>query len=336
MVTIKMVAARCGLSVAAVSRALNFQPGVGAERAEWIRQVAKEMGYVPNAAARALKTNRTNIIGVLYHNRLAHEFFSVVLEGIHEEAERWGYEITFLNRSPEGTYYDHARQRRCAGVVVAQGLFDYDNVMTLIDSPIPTVSIENQYPGGTTVTADNENAMREVVHYLHGMGHRRIACIHGEAGQVMRARLAGFLNGCEACGISVPEAYIRASHFRTPDMAADETRALLALPEPPTCILYPDDVSYLGGMAEIERQGLSIPGDVSCVGFDGVSMSRALRPRLTTWYQDAGEMGAAAVREIIRAIEDPKGRTARVVTVPGRLQPGDTVRRLGEAAGASV
>jgi len=335
MVTIKMIAARCGLSVAAVSRALNHQPGVSAERAEWVRQVAREMGYVPNTAARELKTNRTSTIGVLYHNRLAHEFFSVVLEGIHEEAERWGYGITFLNRSPESSYYEHARQRRCAGVVVAQGLFDVDNVMSLIESPIPTVSIENQYPGGTTIVADNENALREVVRYLHGMGHRRIACIHGEEGQVMRERLAGFLRGCEEVGIAVPDTYVRASHFRTPDMAADATRALLALPEPPTCILYPDDVSYLGGMAEIERQGLSIPGDVSCVGFDGVSMSRALRPRLTTWYQDAGEMGAAAVREVIRAIEEPGSDVPRTVTVPGRLQQGDTVRRLTDASQAA-
>lgn len=324
MVTIKMIAARCGLSVAAVSRALNHQSGVGAERAEWVRQVAREMGYVPNTAARELKTNRTSTIGVLYHNRLAHEFFSVVLEGIHEEAERWGYGITFLNRNPEGSYYEHARQRRCAGVVIAQGLFDYDNVMTLINSPIPTVSIENQYPGGTTIVNDNVHAMEEVVRYLHGRGHRRIACIHGEEGQVTHERLEGYLRGCAACGISVPDGYVRASHFRSPDMAAEATRALLALPQPPSCILYPDDVSYLGGMAEIERQGLSIPEDISCVGFDGVSMSQALRPRLTTWYQDAGEMGAAAVREVIRGIEERGGGT-RTVTVPGHLLLGESV-----------
>lgn len=330
MVTIKMIAAKCGLSVAAVSRALNNQPGVGAERAAWVRQVAQEMGYYPNAAARALKTNRSNIIGVLYHNRLAHEFFSVVLEGIHEEAERHGYEITFLNSHPTVSYYEHARQRRCAGVVVAQDLFDYNSVMTLVGSEIPTVLLEKPYPGGTTVSTDNVSAMQEIVCYLHERGHSRIAFIHGEEGAVTQERIAGFFRGCRGCGIAVPDEYICPSHFRTPDMAADATRALLALPKPPTCILYPDDVSYLGGMAEIERQGLSIPKDISCVGFDGVSMSRALRPRLTTYYQDAERMGQTAVREVISAIEDPRCYVPRTISVSGRLLEGDTVRDLRE------
>lgn len=328
MVTIKMIAEKCGLSVAAVSRALNYQSGVGAERAEQVRRIAQEMGYVPNAAARELKTNRSNIIGVLYHNRLAHEFFSVVLEGIHEEAERHGYGIIFLNSHPHVSYYEHARQRRCAGVVVAQDIFDHDSVMTLMGSSIPTVSIENPYPGGTTISTDNVGAMQEIVHHLHDRGHRRIALIHGESCQVTQERMAGFFRGCRECGITIPDEYVRASCFRTPDMAAEATRELLALPKPPTCILYPDDVSYLGGMAEIERQGLSIPGDISCVGFDGVSMSRALRPRLTTYYQDAEMMGCLAAREVISAIEDPRCYVPRTIHVSGRLQEGDTVRDL--------
>lgn len=330
MVTIKMIAAKCGLSVAAVSRALNHQPGVSVERAEWVRQVAKEMGYYPNSAARALKTNRSNIIGVLYHNRLAHEFFSVVLEGIHEEAERHGYEITFLNNHPPVSYFEHARQRRCAGVVVAQDLFDYDSVMTLVGSSIPTVTLEKPYPGGTTISTDNFSAMQEIVHYLHDKGHSRIAFIHGEECQVTQERLAGFFRGCRECGILVPDDYICPSHFRASDAAREATCKLLALPKPPTCILYPDDVSYLGGMAEIERRGLSIPKDISCVGFDGVSMSQALRPRLTTYYQDAETLGCLAAREVISAIEDPRCYVPRAISIPGRLQEGDSVRDLKE------
>ncbi len=328
MVTIKTVAERCGLSTAAVSRALNHQPGVSPERAEWVRQVAREMGYCPNAAARTLKTNRSKIIGVLYRNRLAHEFFSVVLEGLHEEAERCGYELTFLNSSAAMSYYDHARQRQCAGVVVAQGEYQSDYVMGLVGSTMPTVTIEHKHPGGTTIIGDNVGAMKELVHYLHGLGHRRIAFIHGEIGQVTRERIDGFLAGCRECGIEAPEEYLRQGKYRQPEDAEEETRALLALPERPTCILFPDDVSYLGGRKEIERQGLSIPRDVSCVGFDGGLMSHVLR--LTTYYQDAEQMGQLAARELIRSIENPGMDPDRTVTVSGRVQPGDTVRDLTE------
>lgn len=329
MVTIKMIAQRCDLSTAAVSRALNHLPGVSQKNAERVRQVAKEMGYYPNIAARALKTNRTKIIGILYRNLFAHEFFSVVLEGIQVEAERSGYELVFLNSRPDGSYYEHACQRQCAGVIVVQGMFDYDRVMTLVQSSIPTVSIECEYPGSVTITNDNVGSMEEVVHYLHDqMGHSRIAYIHGEMVQVTSERLAGFFRGCRDCGISVPLEYIRPAHFRTPYMSGDITRELLALPKPPTCILYPDDVSYLGGMAEIERQGLRIPDDISCFGFDGVALSRAVRPMLTTYFQDAEQMGARAAREVIDAIEDPRCYVPRTISISGKLQLGGTVRSL--------
>ncbi len=328
MVTIKTVAEKCGLSTAAVSRALNHQPGINPERAAWVRQVAREMGYHPNAAARTLKTSRSKVIGVLFRNQLGHEFFSVVLEGIHEAAERSGYELTFLNSDPGMSYYDHARQRQCAGVVVAQGTFLPDYVEELVMSDLPTVTIEQKYATSTTIMGDNVGAMEEIVHYLHGMGHERIAFIHGQMGQVTQERLAGFVRGCRDCGITVPEDYIRQGHFRTPPSSGDQTRALLALPKPPTCILYPDDVSYLGGMAEIERQGLRIPEDISCFGFDGVMLSSALRPRLTTYHQDAKGMGERTAQELINAIEDPRCAVSRTVLVPGHIQYGDTVKDL--------
>lgn len=329
MVTIKLIAQRCGLSTAAVSRALNHLPGVSPENAERVRQLAKEMGYVPNAAARTLKTNRTKVIGILYRNLLGHEFFSMVLEGIHSEAERCGYELTFLNSSPEGSFFEHARQRQCAGVILVQGDFNRDKVLTLINSAIPTVSIENEYPCGTTIVNDNVGAMEQIVHYLHDeMGHTRIAFIHGEICQVTNERLSGFYRGCRDCGITVPAEYIRPSHFHMPYLAGDETRALLALPQPPTCILYPDDMSYLGGMAEIERLGLRIPDDISCLGFDGVSISQVIRPQLTTYYQDAGQMGIRAAQEIISAIEAPHCYVSGTVVIAGKLLKCGTVRSL--------
>lgn len=335
MVTIKMIAQRCGLSTAAVSRALNHLPGVSQKNAERVRQIALEMGYYPNEAARMLKTSRSNMIGVLYRNKMAHEFFASVLEGIHMEAERSGYELVFLNRNPGMSYLDHARQRQCAGVVVVQGqLYDYENVMSLVRSNIPTVSVEYEYQGGTMIINDNVGAMEELVHYLHDeMGHSRIAFIHGESCQVTGERLAGFLRGCRDCGIVIPEEYVREGLFRTPDESALLTRELLAMPQRPTCILYPDDVSYLGGVAEIRRHGLSVPEDISCVGFDGVSLSRAVCPQLTTYYQDGEQMGIRATQEVISAIEDPRCAVPRTVLVNGHIQKGETVKDLrGEAS----
>lgn len=330
MVTIKMIARECGLSAATVSRALNYQPGVSVRQAEHIRQVAEQMGYVPNAAARTLKTNRSNIIGVLYRNLMAHEFFSSVLEGIHAEAERCGYELAFLNRNPAGNYLEHARQRQCAGVIVVQGqLYDFEKIMSLMRSDIPTVSIEYEFPDGTMIVNDNVESMEKIIHYLHEeMGHSRIAFIHGESCQVTSERLAGFVRGCRACGINVPEEYIRPGRFRTPQVAAQQAAQLMELPKPPTCILFPDDVSFLGGAAALREKGLNVPEDISCFGYDGVSLSMAVTPQLTTYYQDAELMGKRAVQEVVSAIEDPRCAVPRTVMVPGHIQPGGTVKCL--------
>lgn len=329
MVTIKMIAQRCGLSTAAVSRALNHLPGVSAENAERVRQVAKEMGYYPNVAARTLKTNRTRSIGVLYHNLFGHEFFSLVLEGIQQEAIRQGYELVFLSNTTDMPFVEYARQRQYAGVIVVQSLFDHDHAIALAKSDLPAVSIEDALPGLSTICSDNVEAMEAIIRYLHDdMGHSRIAFIHGEDCQVTSERIAGFYRGCRSCGITVPDEYLRFAHFRTPYMSGDVTRELLALPVPPTCILYPDDVSCLGGITEIERQGLRVPDDISVFGFDGVALSRAVRPQLTTYVQDAVQMGACAVQELIDAIEAPRYHIPRTVSIKGKLQLGGTVRSL--------
>ena len=327
MVTIRTIAERCGLSVAAVSRALNGRSGISEERAEQVRRIAQELGYQPNEAARTLKTNRSNLIGVLYNNLIAHEFFSQVLEGLRSAAEQAGYEILFLSMR-DGDYYDRARQHHCAGVIVAQGEFDKEGVNKLIHSEIPTVGIELEVSGCPTVFSDNVGAMEALVKYVHSLGHQRIAFIHGEMGLITQERIAGFYRGCRSCGIHVPEEYLRAGRFRTTELADQITRELLSLPEPPTCILYPDDICYLGGAHAAEQMGLSIPQDVSCVGFDGVSITQALKPRLTSYFQDGLTMGRTAAQEIISAIEDPRCIVPRTIFVAGHIQPGETVRDL--------
>ncbi len=331
MVTIRNIADRCGMSIAAVSRALNYQPGISPERAEQIRQTAQEMGYSPNAAARMLKTNRSNTIGVLYQNKMAHEFFSVVLQGIHDAAGRYGYELIFLNGATDAELVDHARQRQCAGVLLVQGDATTNSAAEQLSCTVPTVTIEHQYPGSATISTDNIAAMEEMVRYVRGKGHERIAFIHGEpVGQMTRDRLSGFYRGCRDAGVQVEAGYVIESCYRNPDAAAAATRALLSLPVPPTCILYPDDTSYLGGLAELERQGLSVPRDMSCVGFDGVMLSRMLTPKLTTYFQDAEGMGRRATRELIAAIEDPRCAVSKTIFVPGYIQEGGTVRDLTE------
>ncbi|MGM9588450.1 MAG: LacI family DNA-binding transcriptional regulator [Candidatus Limivicinus sp.] len=328
MVTIKMIAEACGLSIAAVSKALNHQPGISPEKAEWVRKTAQEMGYYPNAAARTLKTSHSKNIGIVFQNRLAHEFFSQVLESVRDYAEAKGYDITFLSSAGDSGmgYYDHAMRRQCDGVIIAQGFYDKNDVAKLSKSDIPVVSIDQIFQGRTAVVSDNVESMGAIVRYLYGLGHRRIAMIHGEDGDVTRMRLGGFYRACRECGIQVPDEYVIPARFQEPKDSGQATRKLLALKDRPTCILYPDDISYLGGLTEIERQGLSIPEDISCFGYDGIRLAGLLRPSLATYRQNAEEMGRRAADELISAIEDPKYYVPQIITVHGSVQPGGSVK----------
>ncbi len=330
MVTIKEIAEVCGLSVASVSKALNGKSGVSPERAKQVQQVAAELGYFPNTLAQSLRTNRSNTIGVLFKNTLVHEYFGEVLEAIREEAESKKFDITFLSNCVDEAngYYEFARRRQCDGVILVQGDFDSENINPLIESDIPVVSIDHIYDNHTAVLSDNVNSTQSIISYLVKRGHERIAIIHGEEGNVTKLRMAGFYRGCEQYGIKVPDEYVVAGRYREMNTAREATRKLMALPERPTCILYPDDISCLGGIAQIEEMGFSVPRDISCVGYDGIYLTSYFKPRMTTFRQDTHSIGKAAASELIRAIEDPKSYAPQVISITGHVQEGGTVARI--------
>ncbi len=330
MVTLKMIAEETGLSVAAVSKALNHMPGISEKNAIRVRECAKRLNYYPNGAAQTLKTQRSFNIGVVYQNEMDHEYFSRMITAIRSAAEGAGYDLTFLsNRGiSEYGYAAHAMRRNCDGVLVCNGNIEQEDLERLAASPLAVVSIEREFEGRTSVWSDNASSMGQIVDYVVSRGHKRIAFVHGEKGEVTLERIAAFRTACESYGIQVPQDYIREARFQAPKESGLAVRDLMALPEPPTCVLFPDDISYLGGLTELEREGKSVPGDVSCVGYDGVRLSQLLRPQLATYRQDAEAMGRAAVRELFSAIEKGASYEPHRVVVPGALLPGATVRDL--------
>lgn len=335
MVTIRTIAEKSGLSIAAVSKALHGQPGISPERAAEVKRVAQELGYFPNAAAQTLKTNRSRNIGILFQNRLAHEYFSNVLESIRDTAEVQGYDITLLSShyKDHPGFYEHAKHRRCDGVIIVQAGADQEGVRRLAEGDIPVVSIDRIFNGRTAIVNDNVGSTQSIICYLHELGHREIAIIHGEDGDVTQQRLAGFYRGCQDCGIDVPDEYVIPACYHEPADSGRAVKRLMALKRRPSCILFPDDVCYLGGLTALESMGLSVPEDVSCFGYDGIQMAGILRPSLATYRQNAAEIGRQAAEQLISAIEKPKFFAPQVLTVTGSIQPGGTVRDLRKEKG---
>ncbi len=335
MVTIRMIAEKCGCSTATVSKALNGAPDVSAETAERIRRTAEEMGYMPNAAARALKTSRSHSFGVLFEDAtnsgLTHEFFSRILNSFKRRSEEMGYDICFISDRLGGweiSYAEHARYRHCDGVLIASVEFTDPEVTELANCGIPVVAIDYIFDNCGSVQSDNLQGIRDLVTHVYELGHRKIAFIHGEDTAVSKLRIAGFYRTCRDLGLDIPEEYVVSGFYHDPATSGRLTQQLLELKDPPTCILYPDDISYIGGMNQIEKMGLSIPEDISTAGYDGIKISQILRPRLTTLRQDAELMGIRAAEELARAVEEGKLYIPDRVMVPGTLLPGGTVKEL--------
>lgn len=335
VVKIKDIAEKCGLSIASVSKALSGKSDLNPKTVEYIQKVAKEMGYIPNASARALKTNRSYNIGILFvdatSSGLEHEYFSAILNVIKVEAERKGYDITFISNhvgSDTLTYYEHAKYRNCDGVIIASVDFHNPEVVKLVESEIPTVTIDYEFNNRSSVVSDNIQGIHDIVNYVASMGHKDIAFIHGEITDVTNNRIASFYNTCKANGIKVNDEFVKLGGYHIPKLSGIATRELLACKKRPTCIIYPDDYSLLGGLTEIEKHGLKVPEDISVVGYDGIRLSRLLRPEITSFVQDTQLIGVNAVNKLTEIIDNPKSSLPERITVKGHLQEGQTVKNL--------
>lgn len=336
MVSLKDIAAACEVSTATVSKALRNQSDISEETRERIKQVANELGYFPNAAARALKTNESKNLGVLYEEDagkgLTHEYFSGVLQGFKNQAEKLGYDITFIstNRGIQGmSYLEHCRYRNFAGVVVVCATYSDPEVLELLNSDFPTVTVDFVHHNCTAVNSNNVQGMNNLVDYVVEMGHKDIAYIHGQSySPVTKERVAAYHQAMEHHRLPVKNEYMKEAFYLEPEITERCTKELLQLPNPPSCILYPDDTALIGGLNAIRSMGLRIPEDISVAGYDGTSYSQMLYPKITTIHQDTDRIGKEAASRLIRIIEKPKTALMERVVVEGILIKGQSVGRI--------
>lgn len=333
MVTLKMLAKQCGVSVATVSKALNGAPDISVATAERIRKAAAEMGYIPCAAARSLKTSRSHNIGVIFsdgtNSGLTHEHFAYILNSFKRRAEELSYDITLISDQPGpwgADYVNHIRFRNFDGVAVLVADNAAPTARELVRAGVPVVSLDYRFDNCSCVESDNVSGIRALVEYVHAQGHRKIAVIFGDDNAVTRIRMSSFFNTCNRLGLTIPEEYIRHGRYHDGKVSSQATRELMALPDPPSCILYPDDFSFFGGKWALEEMGLSIPEDVSAAGYDGISVGKVIS--LTTVQQDTEAIGRAAAEELARAVEEGRGYLPGIRVIPCTLVQGATVRKI--------
>ena len=266
-------------------------------------------------------------------NGLTHDFFASVLNGFKKEAEKHGYEITFINTHKDApgrkSYLQRVQERNIEGVGIICTNFSDPEVLELIGSDVPVVTIDEPLDGVISVLSDNAQGIKNLVYHIAGMGHTKIAYIHGNMNSVTQVRINNFKAACEKLGISVPDEYLRQSYFRDINKTAYETEALLRLPDPPTCIIFPDDYAAIGGINILKAYGLVIPDDISVAAYDGIDIPSRYDPQITTVKQDMDGMGSVAAKKLIELIETPEEITDfSDVLIETKLVEGRTIKQM--------
>ena len=335
MVTLKDIARECKVSFSTVSKALKGSPEISFETTEFIQKKAREMGYHPNIAARSVRTNRTYDIGVIFEDKTGagfqHQYFATIISGIQKVAFSRGYEMTFVSgdSTKNYDYYAHALARNYDGVCLLSCDYTSTGIKSLVNSEIPTVSLDYFYDiEHSAVMSDYSAGINELLEYVISMGHKKIAMIHGEKTWVTEQRVEAFKKVCADHGITVPDEYFAEGLYHDPVTSSAATEVFLSLPEPPTCIFYPDDYAALGGIRELSGRGLKPGQDISIVGYDGIKLTSMMIPPLTTYEQNGEEIGRTMAEALLAKIENPAEFTPKKEMVTGRLIKGGTVVKL--------
>ncbi len=333
MVSIKDIAAECGVSAATVSKALNDHDDVGSATKQRVREAAKRLGYLPNSMARALKTKKTYNVGVLMVDKansgLTHHYFAAILDSFKVTMEQSGYDLTFISShigDNSYSYFEHCMYRNVDGVLAACVDFTAPEVQRLLSEDLPIVSIDYTAEGKYSVLSDNERGIRDALMYALELGHRKIAYIYGEDAQVTSVRLKAFREVLAENHCEVNEKFLKQAKYLDADLAYQCTNELLEADEIPTCILYPDDICAMAGVSAIREKGLKVGADVSVIGYDGTPLLQMLMPHLTTIQQDTEAVGRKAAELLLKLLrKENVPPEERVRYCCGTLLKGETV-----------
>lgn len=326
MATLKDVAARAGVSYTTVSHVINGTRAVADETKERVERAIRELAFRPNMAAKALRTGETATVGVVSISG-NDPYFAEVLHGIQERAwnARYGVLISYSELTdccPENwneSYYAEICEREqshlesfankgAQGVIVNSLQEDAELEAQLRGLNVPAVLFQRLVKGPTwdNFVCDDYQGTSQAMDRLIALGHRRIALIEGFGfeSHTVQFRKKAWKDALENAGIGADESLIRDGRY-DPSVSLAKTRELLSLSEPPTAILYYSDSMAVAGIRAARDAGLSVPEDLSIVGYDNLFTDEYTVPRLSSVNQMSHCIGLAMMSRLAERIEDP-------------------------------
>jgi DNA-binding LacI/PurR family transcriptional regulator len=329
--TIADIARVVGVSKGAVSYALNGRPGVSEATRRRILQVAKDLGWHPSSAARALSDGRAGVLGLVVDRPARtlgiESFFMQLISGIEARLSASSIGLLLQVTDDRANEMDAYRrwwaQGAVDGVIIVDLVLDDPRVALMAELALPAVVIGGpEGLGGLPgVWSDDRGAMTDVVEYLAGLGHRRLARVAGPAG-LWHSRLRGEALAAVAGRLDLL-APVTVDTDYSGEAGAQVTRALLAGPTPPTGIVYDNDIMAVAGLSVAHEMGIRVPAELSIVAWDDSPLCQLTHPQLTAVSRDIAAHGSHAADRLLRLVGG-EGVTSAADVAPVLVPRGST------------
>ena len=338
-VTIRDVAAASRVSIGTVSRALNDYPDVSTATRERVRCVARELGYMPNQTAQSLSSKHAKgislIISGFLEDKVFNDFDTMLMRGAFQFATERGISLSLnvinSEQQTEKNFEQLCFEHNSSGAILFGLKTDDPYCESLCTSSFPCVTVDVEVPGEKLgcVRLDDRRAAFEMTERLFDLGHRRVAVVHGSRNAVVsRERFLGIQDACRVRGLEISlddvvytnftheDAYLRVGNYLDRHSSGERVTAFICM----------SDLLALGTIQAIQARGLSVPQDFSVTGYDGISLTSFVTPRITTVDQNVQLKGYEAAHLLYDMLNEE--RPAQTIVLPHTIRMRGSVRKI--------
>ncbi|PHM50421.1 ribose operon transcriptional repressor RbsR [Xenorhabdus miraniensis] len=326
MATMKDVARLAGVSTSTVSHVINDNRYVSENVKKRVNAAIEELNYVPSALARSLKIKQTKTIGMLV-TASDNSFYSEIVRGVERNCYERGYSLILCNTEGNVTRMLHSMetllQKRVDGLLIMSSEHKLLPKDFLLRYPlVPIVTLDwSPFDASSDVIKDNSLFGGELATtYLINRGFRKIACIAGlQNTSLARQRLAGYRKAMRDARLEIPDGYEIHSDYEFAGGLLS-MKKLLQLPEIPEAVFAANDAMAIGVYQALYQAGLSVPDDISIIGYDDIAIAPYLIPPLTTIHQPKDELGKLAIDSLLYRMDNPESEPKELVLMPKLIE----------------
>ena len=324
MATILDVAKLANVSTATVSHVINKTRKVNPDTLAKVEEAIRELRFQPNQQARSLKTGQSRLIGVLNYYTVD-DYFAEILGSLETAAFNAGYNVLLrhplMHDEKKESDLHHWINQNIDGLIINSPEVDdeYYSLLKNINCPCVILPVNDLDCSCDTIQINDFEISKEAIQYLISLGHKSIACISGYTNEKHSAskRRLGYEAALQEVGLPILPEYFANTDYGIEE-GYQQCQNLMNLPHPPTAIFTYSDLLAIGAMRAAQDLGISIPRDLSVIGFDDIALASYTNPRLTTIHQNKQQIGELAVKQLLKRIQSPE-LPAETILLPTEL-----------------